>query len=193
MSDNPWETIKASAEHARALDSITDARELIAAAKWNNPQLVQLVRRYPSETQAAIDQLTQNVSGTSDLLRQETLKITLDRLVQAQQAATRALVELAPVVLSFETLPQTHELVRRVTLTVQERLDMIPKDEQHMLWWQGVPQLIELEQQMQREYVDPLVADGTIKRGVLRLWIGPHPTKPGTHHELAVHSVTLEV
>lgn len=184
MSTDPFATAKEARERA----SVETPMDLMEVAKYGNPRLPTFVRENPERALSAI-RLAEQMSGQSqDLVRAMNLKTIAERIQRALQTAAAT-----PQQQSVETrvLPSDDPLVLRVRDAVQAKLDGVKN--QHALWFDGVPKLIELEREINAEYVEPHIQAGLIASGVVRLWIGPHPHRPSEHHALAVQSVRLEV
>jgi hypothetical protein len=184
MSTDPF----AAAKEARERATVSTPIELMEVAKYGNPKLQSFVRENPDMTLQAI-RLAETMSKEArDLVRAMNLQTVAERLQR-----TLRTVAAAPQQQSVETrvLPSDDPLVSRVRDAVQERLDRVPN--QRSLWFDGSPKIVELEREINAEYVQPHIDAGLIVSGIVRIWIGPHPFKPNSHHDLAVQSVTLHV
>jgi hypothetical protein len=177
----------ADAKRAKALTEITELRDMLDAAKWANPNLLALVRRYPSEAREALQVVTTAHARASDLVVQGNLATTRDRLQKALDASTRAMVD-EPVI--RRVLDDSDPLVIETRKAAQSWLDANHKGGR---WSLQTDYFAQIEQKVTAAVVAPLVEQGKLSRGVVRVWLAPHPDRPGTHHEMVVQSVRLEV
>jgi hypothetical protein len=177
MSDNPFERAQA----AQKMTSAETPMDLMEAAKYSNPRLSELVAANLDLSLQAIRLAETSAKQSTNMVNQMTLQRVAEKLKSALHQAAHP-----QAAAQAQQLAEDDVLVVEVRKTAQARLDAISQSEQRKYWFDGVPKLVELEVEINRDLVEPLVASGRINKGLVRIWVGPN-------HVLAVHHVALEV
>lgn len=172
-----------NAKVGHEMQAVCSPFDLMVAATWGNPRLARFVAEHQDYANSALHLLSKAIddSGASASVRR-THELTRDRIIAAMEASPQTEQSVTHVL----TPGELHAMAERLCTYAQGILDQYDARK----YW-SPERHVELESELYKQLIEPLISGGAIKGGHINVGLGTHPAT-GSHHSLIVGRVKLE-